>query len=113
MFTLIVSFVRFVVYLITLKTYPYNFNFDEPSNTSAAMDYFLGSFSKFFIVTHDFEFMKEAKPTGCSYFWDVLSRILIGYGIYQTIQAFRKYGKYKNINIATSFVKISGGLFVY
>jgi hypothetical protein len=23
------------------------------------MDYFLGSFSKFFIVTHDFEFMKQ------------------------------------------------------
>lgn len=33
------------------------------------------------------------KPTSWQYIWLYLGRIFIAYGIYQTIQAFRKYGK--------------------
>lgn len=54
---------------------------------------FLGYFSRFFIITHDFNFMSTFLPTGISFFIDVISRIFIGYGIYQTVQSFRKYGK--------------------
>ncbi|MDO4763384.1 MAG: pentapeptide repeat-containing protein [Flavobacteriaceae bacterium] len=33
------------------------------------------------------------KPTSWQYTWLFIGRIFIGYGVYQTIQAFRKYGK--------------------
>jgi len=63
-------------------------------------DYFLNSvnstmmyFFKFFIITHDLDFMKGFKPNFLSYLIDSIGRIFIGYGIYQTVQAFRKYGK--------------------
>jgi len=50
-------------------------------------------FFKFFIITHDLDFMKGFKPNFLSYLIDSIGRIFIGYGIYQTVQAFRKYGK--------------------
>lgn len=35
----------------------------------------------------------NTEPTGWIYVWIFIGRIFIGYGYYQTIQAFRKYGK--------------------
>jgi hypothetical protein len=31
--------------------------------------------------------------SGWSYFWDLWGRVFVAYGFYQTIQAFRKYGR--------------------
>ena len=42
---------------------------------------------------HSFEFMTDYKPNEWAYVVDFISRIFIGYGYYQTVQAFRKFGK--------------------
>jgi len=49
-------------------------------------------FVQFLNPTHSHDFMEQfhPKPKGLGYFIDGISRILITYGYYQTIQAFRK-----------------------
>lgn len=86
LFTTIISIFCFLLYLFSI-------NIDNKITFHSPMDY-LGYFSQFFIITHNFDFMSSvASINGLSYFIDVIGRILIGYGIYQTVQAFRKYGK--------------------
>lgn len=55
----------------------------------------ISGYVQFLIPTHRFtylnEFMKGYTLESGFYIWDILGRIFIGYGIYQTIQAFRKY----------------------
>jgi len=55
----------------------------------------IAGYVQFLIPTHRFtylnNFMEGCKLNPGFYIWDVLGRIFIGYGIYQTIQAFRKY----------------------
>jgi uncharacterized protein YjbI with pentapeptide repeats len=50
-------------------------------------------FVHFINPTHRFDHMKlvDVNPRQWFFIWDFLGRIFIGYGIYQTIQAFRKY----------------------
>jgi hypothetical protein len=53
-----------------------------------------GYFSEFILPIHKIDFMNSiAEMTGWSKFFDLLGRILVSLGIYQTIQAFRKIGK--------------------
>ncbi|MDD7886130.1 hypothetical protein [Flavivirga sp. 57AJ16] len=56
----------------------------------------LGAFAQFIIPTHRFDyatkyFGNDGVIDHGFYLWDILGRIFVGYGIYQTIQAFRKY----------------------
>ena len=59
----------------------------------------ISTYFQFMIPTHQFkylgnDFMRDYVETPNRYefyFFDILGRIFIGYGIYQTIQAFRKY----------------------
>jgi len=55
----------------------------------------VAGYVQFLIPTHRFtyldNFMEGYKLNPGFYIWDILGRIFIGYGIYQTIQAFRKY----------------------
>ncbi|MBN2347813.1 MAG: hypothetical protein JXJ22_03185 [Bacteroidales bacterium] len=92
-FSISIALIYYTIYLLTLKGYPYVFGWKDLTTLGEAFSYFIGNFSKFFIITHDFDFMLKARPRGISYFIDVLGRIFISYGIYQTIQAFRKYGR--------------------
>jgi hypothetical protein len=50
-------------------------------------------FVQFMIPTHRFTFMDEIDPDPEHWFyiWDFIGRIAVGYGIYQTVQAFRKF----------------------
>lgn len=58
-------------------------------NTSEVLkNYFI-----FLLSTHRFNEFSYIEPTGLSYFIDVIARVFISYGIYQTIQAFRKFGR--------------------
>ncbi|TRX70782.1 hypothetical protein [Carboxylicivirga sp. M1479] len=54
----------------------------------------IGYFVKFLYPAHSFDFMEEYTPCGIAYIIDFVGRIFIGYGYYQTIQAFRKFGKW-------------------
>lgn len=46
---------------------------------------------EFLTPTHRVQFLDAYDPNGWTYFWDFVGRIFVAYGIYQTIQAFRKY----------------------
>ena len=60
--------------LILKNLYPYYFEFINP--------------------THRVDFIgREAKEPLLANFIDLLGRLIIGFGIYQTIQAFRRFGK--------------------
>lgn len=54
------------------------------------------NFLKFILPTHGLdylgpEFYKKYPVSNWYYVWDILGRIFVGFGIYQTIQAFRKF----------------------
>lgn len=88
-FTLIVGSVFFYLSLLSTENYIFQLN---PKNWYS--DDFRESFKYFFISmnpTHSYNYLDENKPTAWFYFWDFIGRIFIGYGIYQTIQAFRKF----------------------
>lgn len=54
------------------------------------------NFFRFLLPTHgtdylDTEYYLKDKLSNWYYVWDILGRIFVGFGIYQTIQAFRKF----------------------
>jgi len=93
LFTVFTAVLFYILYLIVLPIRPFRFgwvsweSFFKASNNT--VEYFL----KFLLVTHDFDFMQQFSPNSINYFLDFISKIFISYGIYQTVQAFRKYGK--------------------
>jgi hypothetical protein len=54
------------------------------------IDDFWKHYLTFMNPTHSVDIFEEFKPTGWTYFWQTCGRIFVGYGIYQTIQAYRK-----------------------
>lgn len=48
---------------------------------------------QFIVPTHKFNFIEGAILTDKSYIIDYLGRVVSAFGIYQTVQAFRKFGK--------------------
>jgi hypothetical protein len=84
-FTLIVGLVFVVLSIISLPVYQLQINplkWDFPN--------FFTVYVKFMNPTHDVDLFEDYNPTGFTYFWQTLGRIFVGYGIYQTVQAFRK-----------------------
>ncbi|MBO6880902.1 pentapeptide repeat-containing protein [Winogradskyella sp.] len=71
------------------ENYAFNFNGEVLSNG-------FKNYMKFLNPTHKFDYLGEHIISDSStkngfYVYDYLGRIFVGYGIYQTIQAFRKY----------------------
>lgn len=82
LFTIVASFILYCLYILSLCCRPHSIND------------FLKYYFEFFVVTHKLDFMgNEFRPNALSYFLDTFSRIVIGYGIVQTVQAFRKHSK--------------------
>jgi hypothetical protein len=92
-FTLIVAIFFFCVYLSTIETLPFQWGWKGAQSFFNASSETSKYFFRFFGITHDLEFMKQFKPSGISYFVDTIARVFIGYGLYQTAAAFRKFGK--------------------
>jgi len=92
-FTVTFSIFFFIVYTFSLPHFPVKFGWSSWQSFFDAINISLKYFFKFFIITHDLEFMREYGSNAYSYFIDSIARIFIGYGIYQTVAAFRKYGK--------------------
>lgn len=98
--TIFISLLFFLFYTWSLYyTFECNY-FIKADGYSFLLDYKpfkdnLKYFFEFFNPTHKFDFISEKKPilNFWSGFWDFFSRVLIGYGIYQFIAAFRKHGK--------------------
>lgn len=92
-FTIAFSVFFFIVYTFSLPHFPVKFGWCGWQSFFDAIDISFKYFFKFFIITHDLDFMREYGSNASSYFIDSIARIFIGYGIYQTVAAFRKYGK--------------------
>ncbi len=90
-FTLSVGILTFYFLMLSTSKYEYApyINWDIVSEN-------IPLYAQFLLPTHKFDFLGESfmsKTTLSNwyYLWDILGRIFIGYGIYQTVQAFRKF----------------------
>lgn len=93
-FTMMTGFLFFLCLIISTVQYQFaaTFNWDWT---------FLGSYLKFMNPLRHFETealfaeqnIKRISLTNLSYVWDFVGRIFVAYGYYQTIQAFRKFGR--------------------
>jgi hypothetical protein len=92
-FTLSIGVVFYVLYLSFLPSLPFQWGWISWNSFISASNENIKYFIKFLTITHDFEFMQSSNPTAVNYAIDFIGRIFLGFGIYQTIAAFRKYGK--------------------
>lgn len=85
LFIVLMGGVFFYCSLIATKEFSFELN---PLNWSyeAGIKYYV----QFLIPTHKFNYM-GIQENSWFYIWDFLGRTFVGYGIYQFIQAFRKY----------------------
>lgn len=84
-FTLGISSIGFIFYNAALESVKYELVLGWHTD-------FIGDWAQFILPTHKTDFMVK-EPSSHALFIDVVSRIFIGYGIYQLISAFRKHGK--------------------
>jgi len=93
-FTFIVALLFFIPYLFCLRETYFQWGWvDWPSFwdvSSQTLKYYV----EFFYAAHKFNFMEQYEPNGIAYVLDMVGRIFITYGYYQTIQAFRKFGRW-------------------
>lgn len=86
-FTISIGFLFFYFGLISTENYKFSLTYINYKNFEACFKYFV----TFLLPTHDINYMIDEKPSIFFYLWDFIGRIFVSYGIYQTIQAFRKY----------------------
>jgi hypothetical protein len=91
LFTLSAGAIFFYLNITQTEKYDMALQWDWNILRSEIPNYF-----KFLLPTHgieylDPEFYKKYKVTNWYYVWDILGRVFVGFGIYQTIQAFRKF----------------------
>lgn len=92
--TLGISISFFIIYYLSLKAKPVCFSKEfDFTTTCKSIGVVLGYYAQFFNPSHRVSFMAEYLGNW-SAFWDIVSRVFIGLGLYQTIQAFRKYGRF-------------------
>lgn len=91
LFTIACGFFFFL--LLILSTAEYRLGFSWHSDLFGAFLKFMNPLRQFNIK----EMFEKPRLTlnSWSYLWDFIGRIMVAYGYYQTIQAFRRYGKNK------------------
>ena len=90
-FWFIIIFGGFFFYVSSIFSPMYYFTFNVEWET---VKQGLGHFSQFLLPTHGIDYLKvnEADVLGSKFLiFDFVGRLIVGYGIYQFIQAFRKY----------------------
>lgn len=92
-FTVCIAVFFYALYLWSLERLPFHWGWVNFESFWSATGENIKYFIRFFIPTHDLDFMSGFGTSALSFVIDVLSKIFIGYAIYQTIQAFRKFGK--------------------
>ena len=87
LFTVTVGWLFFYLSLIATDSYEFTHKISEWEFGKG-----LGYFTQFLVPTHKFNYMgNEVQLTPCYYVFDFFGRLFVGYGIYQFIQAFRKF----------------------
>ena len=96
-FTILTSLFFFTLSLYSAK-YQLDFSGGGWEFIENGWGYLCDNFQKypgFFLPTHKLDYLSEGMPSPSKwhYFWDVLGRLVIGYGIYQFVSAFRRHGR--------------------
>lgn len=86
-FLLVVSLAIFLLFINSADTSIYYLDDQHPIQS------FLTYYMQFLNPTHRISSFEHLKLTGLSHVFDILGRVMISYALYQTVQAFRKYGK--------------------
>ena len=92
--TLVIGAIFFYFYVVSLEEFEMCFCLDFWSWKQ--FGYYFKYYIQFIFPTHKFDFMvKDLKGnlTGWAAFWDAFGRVFIGFWIYQTIAAFRRFGR--------------------
>jgi Pentapeptide repeats (9 copies) len=85
-FTLLVAGLFFSLTIISTTNYYASFNF-SPVNINKTSKYFF----EFLMPTHKNDFLDIEGASSWTYFFDFSGRVFTAFGIYQVVQAFRKY----------------------
>ncbi len=93
LFTLVVAAIFFFPNLFLLKNPYWEYGWDGFSAFFNVCGTTLELYIKAIYAVHNIDFLSEYNPMGITYVLDMFGRILVSYGYYQTITAFRKYGK--------------------
>lgn len=91
LFTLVVGSLFFAVYIPVLFKYQIDLSLKGITEWYSITINYIEYLPRFINPTHSFDFIKESN--GCPLILDFCARIFVGLGIYQTIQAFRRYGR--------------------
>lgn len=86
-FTFLIGLFFFYFSILSTDNYVFSLCDFEYSDFLNSIKYYF----EFMLPTHKIDYLINEKPTAGFYFWDFLGRIFVSYGIYQTIQAFRKF----------------------
>ncbi|WP_418501939.1 pentapeptide repeat-containing protein [Flagellimonas sp.] len=91
LFTFVIGLIFFFLTFISTEVFWNNICFDCEIDWNV-IGYTVKQFVNYLNPVHSIDFIDELRPFfGISYILDFFGRIAVGYGIYQTIQAFRKY----------------------
>jgi uncharacterized protein YjbI with pentapeptide repeats len=93
LFTLGISIFLFIIYTSNLQNPNYRWGWHGFAQLWKVIEINSSYYCKFLYAAHSFDFMKEFKPNIFANIIDIIGRILIGFGYYQIIKAFRKYSK--------------------
>jgi len=88
LFTLGFGAMFFYFSIISTANYKFGFFTNIDCND---WELFIKGYFTFLLPTHDTTFLSGFKPSSITYLLDYFGRILVTYGIYQTVQAFRKF----------------------
>jgi hypothetical protein len=85
LFTISIGLLFFSISLLSLPEFTFYVDLNNWNEINLWKSYIA-----FMNPTHNIDLLTEYKPTSWTYFWQTWGRIFVGYGIYQTIQAYRK-----------------------
>ena len=87
--TMLLTFIGYMGYYLSIWGWDFRLSYlSWPS-----FFYHCGNYMQFMLPTHKFSFIENIELGSASVFIDAVSRIFIGYMIYQTISAFRRFGR--------------------
>ena len=87
LFTASVAFVSFFAAILSTE----NVYFSPFMPSQSEFSSFVGLYFQFLSPLHEFKMFESESPGTWTIIFDFFGRILIGFGIYQTVQAFRKH----------------------
>lgn len=91
-FNIVVAFIFYSLYSFSIGNLEWSMNFKNWIFFKE--EYWKGVLNFFWLPNLDgFKELANSKTTIVSYVWFIMGKVFIGYGVYQTISAFRKYGK--------------------